>query len=51
MLAAALAAAGWLAGLVLTSHALLREIRSTYHSLGLDRFIGRVKQVEPVAAG
>ena len=41
----------WMAGLVLTSHALLREIRSTYHSLGLDRFIGRVKQVEPVAAG
>jgi len=50
-LALGLAGAGWLAGLLLTRHALLGEIRKTIRGLGFDRFVGRAvsKEIEPLA--
>ena len=49
-LALGLASVGWLAGLILTRHALLGEIRHTIRGLGLDRLIGRAVIKEMVKA-
>jgi hypothetical protein len=50
-LALGLAGAGWLAGLLLTRHPLLGEIRHTIRGLRLDRLAGRAgsKEIEPLA--
>jgi O-antigen/teichoic acid export membrane protein len=52
VLAAVLAAIGWIVGLILTRHPLLAEFRKTMTGLGLDRIIGRAvnKEVAPQAS-